>query len=412
MRRLAVVFSLLLALLAATGAGAAKPSAHLVVTKGSAQVDGAQLKGWLVVANRGAGRSTAGKVRVVVVGGEAPSGVRRLIAQRAPVRPLAAGAKQTVRVAATIAGGLDSGSWEFLGCARRCRKIGGIQVGAQRSEATPAAPEGRSNAPSTNPSAPTAPIAPPSTPPSTPVSTVPTDPVPYVAGQPFEVEDGATDYWAFVPETYDPGNETAMPLLIWLHGCGGYSEGDIWVVDPGEEAQPPQDWLTIAVGGREGSCWVPSVDEAKVMAALADFETHFNVDRRRVILGGYSSGGDLAYRTGFRHSATFAGLLIENSSPFRDTESTEAESLAAATTKLHIVHLAHLQDTTYPIAGVRSETEAVKAAGFPIELIEVPGEHWNDEGDVVAGHPVPGTDADLRELLLPHIDDGWMAPGG
>ena len=57
------------------------------------------------------------------------------------------------------------------------------------------------------------------------------------------------------------------------------------------------------------------------MAALADFETHFNVDRRRVILGGYSSGGDLAYRTGFRHSSTFAGLLIENSSPFRDTES-------------------------------------------------------------------------------------------
>ena len=108
-----------------------------------------------------------------------------------------------------------------------------------------------------------------------------------------------------------------------------------------------------------------------------------------MILGGYSSGGDLAYRTGFRHSTTFAGLLIENSSPFRDTESTPAESLAAATTKLPIVHLAHTGDTTYPIAGVREEVGEVEAAGFPIELIERPGTHYDSH-----------TDGDLVEYLL------------
>jgi predicted esterase len=135
------------------------------------------------------------------------------------------------------------------------------------------------------------------------------------------------------------------------------------------------------------------------MAALADFETHFNVDRRRVILGGYSSGGDLAYRTGFRNSSTFAGLLIENSSPFRDTGSNAAESLGAATTKFHIVHLAHEGDGTYPLPGVEAETNEVKAAGFPLQLIKRPG-----------GHSDATTDPDLRELLLPHIDDGWLAP--
>jgi poly(3-hydroxybutyrate) depolymerase len=61
-----------------------------------------------------------------------------------------------------------------------------------------------------------------------------------------------------------------------------------------------------AVG--EGDCSTPSVDEAKVIAAPADIETHSNVNRRGVILGGYSSGGDLAYRTGFRHSSSLAGL--------------------------------------------------------------------------------------------------------
>jgi len=228
-----------------------------------------------------------------------------------------------------------------------------------------------------------------------PLSTIPTDPIAHVAGEPFEITSGAVPYWAFVPDTYDPSNLTPAPLLIWLHGCGGYSEGDIWVVDPGASGDP-QDWLTVAVGGREGGCWSPSADEAKVMAALADVETHFNVDRGRVILGGYSSGGDLAYRTGFRHSSIFQGLLIENSSPFRDTESSAAESLGAATRKLPIVHLAHTGDTTYPIAGVRQEVGEVKAAGFPIELIERSGAHYDGN-----------TNGDLVELLLPHIDGGW-----
>jgi predicted esterase len=168
-------------------------------------------------------------------------------------------------------------------------------------------------------------------------------------------------------------------------------------VDPGPEE--PHDWLTLSLGGRDGGCWIPSADEAKVMAALADFEAHFNVDQHRVFLGGYSSGGDLAYRAGFRHSSSFAGLLIENSSPFRDTESTQAESLAAATTKFHIAHLAHTEDDVYPIAEVKSEINAVKAAGFPLELIEKSGEHYDSH-----------TESDRRKYLLPFINAGWISP--
>jgi predicted esterase len=129
-----------------------------------------------------------------------------------------------------------------------------------------------------------------------------------------------------------------------------------------------------------------------------------------VILGGYSSGGDIAYRMAFYNSGTYAGVLAENTSPFRDTGSSQADSLAAATTKFNVVHLAHLQDDTYPIAEVRAETDAMKAAGFPITRIEAVGTHFDEPGAIVAGQAVPGTDADLRALLLPHIDDGWHSP--
>jgi predicted esterase len=142
----------------------------------------------------------------------------------------------------------------------------------------------------------------------------------------------------------------------------------------------------------------------QVLAAIANVKTHFNINPRRVILGGYSSGGDLAYRTAFYNAGMFAGVLAENTSPFRDTGSTQSASLAAATWKFHVVHLAHTEDETYPIAGVRNETDAMAAAGFPITRIERPGTHYDsDAGDTETNH-------DVRTLLLPHLNDPWLSP--
>jgi acetyl esterase/lipase len=161
----------------------------------------------------------------------------------------------------------------------------------------------------------------------------------------------------------------------------------------------------VSLGGRDGGCWDANVDQAKALAAIANVKTHFNIAPRQAIIGGDSSGGDLAYRTAFYSSAAIAGVLASNTSPFRDTGSTQQQSLAAAAWKFNVVHLAHLEDDAYPIAGVRAETEAMIAAGFPLSRVERPGNHYDDPG------AVPGTDADIRTYLLPHIGDGWASPG-
>jgi predicted esterase len=385
MRRLLLVLAALalLALGTATGAIAAKPQSHLVVTRWTARQVGDRVRGRIVVANLGGATSSPARhVEIEVRWRQRePNGVTVHMAPTLHLTllpRLAPAQRQTIRFDDVVSPAVPPGHRPLLACLYTCRRIGWIAV--DRGGPIPSIPKPGSSGP-----------------PSQPASTVPTDPLLYIAGEPFEVSDGPVSYWAFVPASYDRSNLTPAPLLVWLHGCGGESSGDIWVVDPGAEEEP-QDWVTIAVGGREGECWTPRVDEVKVMGALADVETHFNVDRGRVVLGGYSSGGDLAYRTGFRHSETFAELLIENSSPFRDTESSAAESLAAATRKLPIVHLAHLGDTTYPIEGVRHEVGEVAAAGFPIELIERPGTHYD-----------AGTDEDLVELLLSRIDGDWPA---
>jgi len=288
--------------------------------------------------------------------------------------------------------GLAKGHWSVVVCAGSCAAIGSFTSSGGST--------GPNQKKATAPNAPTPPATSSPTPPApTPTCTPSTGTLSYGSEEPFRhVGECGVEYFGFVPKSYN--SSTPMPLLIWAHGCGGEAEGDTWNVGS-YTAEAGHGWLALSLGGRDGGCWNPLAEsEGLVMAALTDFEAHFNVDHHRVFLSGYSSGGDLAYRTGFRHSSTFAGLIIENSSPFRDTESTQAESLAAATTKFHIVHLAHTEDEAYPLAGVQSETNAVKAAGFPLELKVKPGTH--SDGN---------TDSDLQELLVPYIEEkGWTSP--
>ncbi len=216
---------------------------------------------------------------------------------------------------------------------------------------------------------------------------------------------GTTDY-LFVPSSYNSNHQTPITLFVWLHGCGGFSSGDVWTAS----LSPTQSWITLAPGGADGGCWNMSTDPARVLASIAHVKTRFNIKPRGVILGGYSSGGNLSYRIAFYHSSDIAGILVADTTAFLHTGSTQAATLAAAAWKFNVVHLAHLQDTTFPITLVRSETNGMIAAGFPATLIERVGTHYDPAGAIVNGQPVPGTSADIRSNFFPYLDAGWQAP--
>ncbi|HEX4610815.1 MAG TPA: FG-GAP-like repeat-containing protein, partial [Urbifossiella sp.] len=221
---------------------------------------------------------------------------------------------------------------------------------------------------------------------------VPTDPVAFTPDTPFKLGN----YWIDVPSSYDPSNQTPTTLFVWSHGAGGMSQFDIddykWTTGT--------PYIEIALDGREGGAWDVDADPAAVLAAIADVKTHYNIETTRVILGGYSSGGDLSYRVAFTNSEQIAGVLAENTTPFRDTGLTQDEALSAASFQFHVVQLAHTGDTTYPLATVQSETDAVKNAGFPLQLLTAPGHHFDNN-----------TVSDYQTLVLPHISDGWTSPG-
>jgi hypothetical protein len=348
--------------LLAPSAMAARPD--LVVSKGSVSVGKSRVKGSFTVKN--AGNARAGRSTAVIKARYA--GKTRAI-KRFRVRSIRAGGARKVRVSVKKPRRLAS-TTKVRACADSRGRIREKSNGNNCRTVTRSGGGGV-------------------------IDSRPTKPIPFTKDVVFKL----ANYWITVPGVYDSSHNTPITLFVWMHGCGGQSEGDINTISGGS-----QSYIAIAVDGREGQCWDPNADQAQVLSAIADVETHFNVNRRRVVIGGYSSGGDLAYRTAFYHSRTFAGVLAENTAPFRDTGSSQQASINAATFKFHIVHLAHLSDDSYPIDGVRQETDALKAAGFPIERIERPGSHYDDSTES------SGTDYDLKTLLLPHLRDNWLSP--
>jgi len=226
-------------------------------------------------------------------------------------------------------------------------------------------------------------------------------PTTYDANGFFHLDSGTSTYVGYKPDTYNTG--TPIDLFVWMHGCGGNAEGDMWSIAP-PPTRSTQSYIAISLGGRDGTCWQVNSDGPKVLAAVADVEQHFNINPRKVYLGGYSSGGDMAYRHGFQNAGTFAGILVENSDPFMDAGLTSGALMASASWKINIAHVAHIQDGVYPIGTVRSSFATLAANSFPATLIKKPGTHYDPDNGTT------GTNYDLIHSLLPYLDAGWTSP--
>lgn len=220
----------------------------------------------------------------------------------------------------------------------------------------------------------------------------------------FTLNSGQSEYHGYAPATYNPS--TPISLFVWMHGCGGDPYWDLYGIAAHPDTRANQSYVAISIGGRSGLCWRPGTDDPKVLAAIGHVSNYFNINPRKIYLGGYSSGGDMTYRVGFENAGRFAGLLAVNSDTFRDTGSNGPALMSAARWKINVAHLAHTGDMTYPIATVRTSINALRSNGFPATLIERPGGHWVN-GNTVAEQ---GTQYNTRTLLLPYLEQGWMSP--
>jgi predicted esterase len=311
---------------------------------------------------------------------------------------------------------------------------------------------------------------------TTPPSTVPTQPITgYATNSPYWVADGlgqyqgtantagadptsyggyyTSGYYVVVPPSYDASNHTPETLLVWMHGCDGTAHWD--AQDLTAQFNSDRPYILISLSGPESGgvssgpeCWDTSnqADVSKVLTDITNVEMHFNINRRRVIIAGYSSGGDLAYQTIFTHAGTFAGILAYNTNPVRDNTFGASygldainDAIAGAAWKFPIIQVSHDHDdvyhvdrcgyTGYPVCpsgdpsgstnpdqGVRPAISALQSAGFPVTFGVVAGYHYNPDmpNDCNDSTPSTCTSGDGYEIvndLLSHItNSGWESP--
>ncbi len=201
-----------------------------------------------------------------------------------------------------------------------------------------------------------------------------------------------SSYVVYVPESYD-GEPTQ--LVVGLHGCGDDAANfAAWGVNP-YATRDGQGHIGISIDGASGgyNCWNLEADGPKVLAAIEDIASCLYVHRKRVVLAGFSSGGELAYSLGLREAGRFAGLLIENAS--LTATGAPFELASGAAWKLNIAHVAHVDDSVFPIDTVRADWSLLDSQSFPLVTTEVPGDH-------------DGTTEDWAYWLLPQAST-WYA---
>jgi predicted esterase len=211
-------------------------------------------------------------------------------------------------------------------------------------------------------------------------------------GQFFTRSSGQGSYVGFVPNGY-AGQPTR--LLVGLHGCGDNAWNFAsWGVNP-YDTRDAQDYIGIAIDGASGggSCWDTS-DEAKVLAAIDDVSRCLYVHQQKIVIAGFSSGGELAYGVGLRNASRFAGILIENAT--LSAAGDPAQLIGSAAWNINVAHRAHTQDGVFPIDTVHDDWALLRNAGFPISSSEVDGDH-------------NGSSQDWTGWLLPQMAT-WQRP--
>lgn len=347
-----VALVLLAAALSPSAAGAPPRRSDLKVTAGDVAVAGARVTGSFTVRNLGTKRAPATSSAIKVDG-------RRV--RSVATKAVAPGRARVVRFSARVGGGTHVISV----CADRRKAV------TERKEGNNCRKLGKVTVESTS---------------------VPTDPIPYDDEVVFKVGTSPSEYWLHVPASYDDTHQTPIRLVVFLHGCGGYGHDQVTnIVDQ----VLTTGFIVMAPGlGKDGQCWDPTADADPLLAAVADVKTHFNIDPKRVVLGGYSSGSTLAGQVAFGHAESYAGLLVLPGRPFWSNDNRN-ELLAEAAWKINVAWRPHTSDEYYPIASLRADRNKMLDDGFPLRFSEVAGGHGYDQEDLV--------------YLFGWID-GWAAP--
>jgi poly(3-hydroxybutyrate) depolymerase len=176
-----------------------------------------------------------------------------------------------------------------------------------------------------------------------------------------------------------PGSKPGLPVLLLLHGSGGRGAemAALW-----EGFAAREGIILLAPDALHNDAWHLKDDSPDFLHALINgVQTRTAADRRRLYLFGQSGGAVYALTLAMLESQYFAAVAI-HAGGWRSPAEFKVMSLARRRIPLKIIVGA--RDEYFSTASVRRTQDALKTAGFPMELEIVPGQHHGFTGEIAA----------------------------
>lgn len=185
----------------------------------------------------------------------------------------------------------------------------------------------------------------------------------------FTYNGKARVYYLYVPSTLKP--QTQAPLIVMLHGSG---RNGITLVEKWKDYAKKEGLIIAGPDATNQQGWSAPIDGPDYLHALIeDLKTRYPINPRRVYLFGHSAGACFALHMSLMESEYFAATAIHAGALTED----QMQMVKLATRKIPISIQVGDRDQFFPLKPVRDTRDALKAAGIPVELIEIPNhDHW------------------------------------
>jgi poly(3-hydroxybutyrate) depolymerase len=185
-------------------------------------------------------------------------------------------------------------------------------------------------------------------------------------------EGETTKAWYQLPPGYKPGKEKPAGLVIALHGGPAPDFKTAFVTAPQEHSY----WTGPAATQKvilASPGWIGDPTRI-VMETIEATAKRWNVDRSRVWIAGHSAGGVGSFMVGPPWADRFAGIApfvcgIEHGARLKNAY------------HFAVYHVLGKKDNDFFLSTGRKNSEALKAAGGPLQVVEKDGGHdvFHDE---------------------------------
>ncbi len=176
-------------------------------------------------------------------------------------------------------------------------------------------------------------------------------------------------YYLYVPSTIKA--PTPAPLIVMLHGS---NRTGVTLVEKWKDYAKKEGIILAGPDASNLNEWRSPHDGPDYLHDLVEeLKTKYPVNPRRVYLFGHSAGACFALHMSLMESQYFAATAIHAGALTEE----DMGLIDLAKRKIPISIQVGDSDEFFPLKPVRATRDALKAAGIPVDLIEIPNhDHW------------------------------------